>query len=105
MRNITEILKDADALPTWKNCKCLWEEIIENKKKYSLIELRFAKEHLENVSPIILEKEKQEMSQRAKELMSTFEFLKWDCLCDLCGSRNCKSNDNCISCNNPLSPK
>jgi len=46
MRNITEILKDADKAKELKSSIEFWNEIADNKYKFSLIEIRFANEHI-----------------------------------------------------------
>ncbi len=47
IRTITEILKEADASTDYRKIMALWnEEIIPNKKRYPLIELKFAHEHI-----------------------------------------------------------
>lgn len=46
VRTITEILKDADEAKSMNQLLKLEKELVNNKYKYSLVDLQFAKEHL-----------------------------------------------------------
>jgi hypothetical protein len=46
VRTITEILKEADSANKLQVLINLWNEIANNKKKYPLVEIWFANEHL-----------------------------------------------------------
>jgi len=48
MRTLTEILKDVDLTESIKDLLNLEKELLKNKKKYSLVELEFAEEHMIN---------------------------------------------------------
>jgi len=45
-RSITEILKEADSTNDLQCIINLWNEIAYNKYKYSLVQIRFAKEYI-----------------------------------------------------------
>ena len=49
-RKISEVLKEADNATNQSDLRICWDEILFNKKKYPLIELSFAKEHIEKLS-------------------------------------------------------
>jgi hypothetical protein len=49
-RTITEILKEADQASEMKDLVNLWNEIAENIKKYSLVEVEFAFDHIRDLA-------------------------------------------------------
>ncbi len=49
-RTISEILKEADATNDLQGLINLWNEIVNNKKKYPLVEIWFAKEHIRELA-------------------------------------------------------
>ncbi len=49
-RTITEILKEADATNDLQDLINLWNEIANNKKKYPLIQIWFANEHIRELA-------------------------------------------------------
>lgn len=49
-RTLTEILKDADNVTELQTLIDLWNEIANNKYSYSLIEIRFANEHIRELA-------------------------------------------------------
>lgn len=46
MRSLTDILKEADKATELSDLSRLWEEIVKNKYRFSLVQLQYAKEHL-----------------------------------------------------------
>lgn len=50
VRNITEILKDADNTKDLQTLVNLWNEIANNKYQYTLSQLYFANEHISKLS-------------------------------------------------------
>ena len=50
IRSISQILIDADNTTELKVLSDCWKEIVKNKYNYPLVQLRFAREHLENLS-------------------------------------------------------
>ena len=70
IRSLTEILKDADSATEVYQLEDCWNEIFgDNLKKYPLIELEFAKEHLE-------ERAKAMAREHCKGLDEIIEGLK-----------------------------
>lgn len=49
-RSIDEILKEADSAKDIQVLIKLWNEIANDKYKYSLVHIRFANEHIQNLS-------------------------------------------------------
>jgi hypothetical protein len=49
-RSLSEILKDADQAKKLKTLILLWNELVENKKKYALVKISFANEHIRELS-------------------------------------------------------
>lgn len=49
-RSISQILIDADNATELKVLSDCWEEIVKNKYCYTLAELKFSREHLEDLS-------------------------------------------------------
>ncbi len=60
MRTLSEILIDADNATEREEIKKLGNELFDNKYKYPLVELRFAKEHLESLDQTIFDKDRYE---------------------------------------------
>lgn len=63
MRTITEILKDADNAKTHPELEALWREIVENKYEYTLVQLEFAKEHIDKKVVYLLEEDTNKVEQ------------------------------------------
>lgn len=57
VRTISEILKEADVAVELQELCDAWMEIVEHKYKYPLIELWFAKEHLEKLARQMAERD------------------------------------------------
>jgi uncharacterized protein HemY len=49
-RTITEILKEADVTNDLQGLINLWNEIVNNKKKYPLTQIWFANEHIRELA-------------------------------------------------------
>ena len=49
-RTITEILKEADLKNDLQDLINLWNEIANNKYQYSLVQIRFANEHIRELA-------------------------------------------------------
>jgi hypothetical protein len=50
VRTITEILKEADSTKDLQILINLWNEIVKNKKKYPLVKIWFANEHIRELA-------------------------------------------------------
>lgn len=60
IRSISQILIDADNTTELKVLSGCWKEIVKNKYQYPLVQLRFAREHLENLSREMARKDIEE---------------------------------------------
>lgn len=49
-RSLSEILKDADAAIELQSLINLWNELAENKYKYTLVQIRFASEYISELA-------------------------------------------------------
>lgn len=63
-RSITEILIEADKADKLSVLNGHWEEIVKNKYKYPLVQIWFAKEHLEELV--------KKIARRDGEIMKPF---------------------------------
>ena len=50
IRTLSEILIDADNSKDIQSLINLWNELAENKKKYTIVQLNFAREHFSKLS-------------------------------------------------------
>jgi hypothetical protein len=70
IRSITDILVEADAtrdLQVITNC---WNEILENKKKYPLVELKYAAEHLRDLVKKMAREDAEELKPMIDKLFN-----------------------------------
>lgn len=75
MRTITEILKDVDNAKSQMEIQELAAEIFENKYKYPLAQLEFAKEHIESKIGSVLKADFFEIDKITKVNIDEITFI------------------------------
>lgn len=75
MRTISQILKDVDAAKSQMEIQELGAEIFDNKYKYPLTQLEFAKEHIESKIGSVLKADFLEIDKITKVNIDEITFI------------------------------
>ena len=78
IHSISQILINAENATELKVLSDCWKEVVDNKYKYPLLQLRFAREHLENLSREMARKdieENKEFFYMWKDIFNTSKLI------------------------------